>query len=73
MGVFQRYTKKNKDGDIIIGKDGKPVKEGAWFVQYPHSRDPVTGKIKYRTIKGSYSKKKAERIFAEAPSYKSED
>jgi len=65
MGLFQRYTKKNKDGDNIIGKNGKPVKEGPWFVQYPHSRDLVTGKIKYRTIKGSYSKKKAEKIFRE--------
>jgi len=58
MGVYQRYKKKNKDGD-----DGKPVKEGAWFVQYPHSRDPVTGKIKYKTIFGSHSKKKADKIF----------
>ena len=65
MGVFQRYIKKNKDGDNVIGKNGKPVKEGPWFVQYPHSRDAVTGKIKYRTIKGSYSKKKAEKIFRE--------
>jgi len=65
MGIFQRYTKRNKDNDIVIGKNGKPVKEGPWFVQYPHSRDPGTGKIKYRTIKASYSKKKAARIFRE--------
>ncbi len=32
-------------------------------MQYPHSRDPETGKIKYRTEKASFSKKKAEKIF----------
>ena len=63
MGVFQRYTKKNKEGDIITGKNGKPVKTGAWFVQYPDSRDSVTGKIKYKTIMGSHSKKKAQKLF----------
>jgi len=62
MGVFQRDTKKNKYGDIIIGKNGKPMRKGAWYVQYPHSRDPDTGKIKYRTKFGSHSKKKAKKI-----------
>lgn len=65
MGVFQRYTKKNKDGGDIIGKNGKPVKEGPWFMQYPNSRDPVTGKIKYLTERASFSKKKAEKMFRE--------
>jgi len=63
MGVFQRYNKKDKNGDVVLNKKGKPQKEGAWFIQYPDSRDPKTGKIKYKTIKGSFSKKKAEQIF----------
>jgi integrase len=63
MGIFQRYIKKDIRGNPIIGKDGKPKREGPWFVQYPHSRDPETGKIQYRTEKASFSKKKAEKIF----------
>ena len=63
MGIFQRYTKKDRMGNPIIGKNGKPQREGPWFVQYPYSRDPETGKIKYRTEKASFSKKKAEKIF----------
>src|SRR5210317_363213 len=63
MGIFQRYIKKNIRGNPIIGKDGKPKREGPWFVQYPHSRDPETDKIRYRTEKASFSKKKAEKIF----------
>lgn len=63
MGIFQRYKKTDKNGDPIIGKDGKPLMEGPWFIQYPHSRDPATGKVKYRTIKASFSKKKAEKLF----------
>lgn len=63
MGVYQRYNKKDKNGDIVLNKKGKPQKEGAWFIQYPDSRDPKTGKINYKTIKGSFSKKKAEQIF----------
>ncbi len=63
MGVFQRYIKKDKNGDAILNKKGKPQKEGPWFVQYPCGRDPKTGKIKYNTIKGSFSKKKADQIF----------
>jgi len=63
MGIFQRYTKIDRDGSHIIGKNGKSVKEGPWFIQYPHARDPQTGKIKYRTEKASFSKKKAEKMF----------
>ncbi len=63
MGIFQRYIKKDKDGNAILDQNGKPRKEGPWFTQYPHSRDPLTGKIGYRTEKASFSKKKAETIF----------
>jgi integrase len=63
MGIFQRYVKMDNRGNPIVGKDGKPKREGPWFVQYPHSRDPETDKIKYRTEKASFSKKKAEKIF----------
>jgi len=63
MGIFQRYIKKDKDGNPILGKKGKLKKKGPWFVQYPYARDPQTGKIKYRTEKASFSKKKAEKIF----------
>ena len=63
MGIFQRYIKKDIRGNPIIGKNGKPKREGPWFVQYPHARDPETGKNKYRTEKASFSKKKAEKIF----------
>jgi len=63
MGIFQRYVKKDNRGNPIIGKDGNPKREGPWFVQYPHSRDPETGKIRYRTEKASFSKKKADKIF----------
>jgi len=63
MGIFQRYTKQDINGNEILDKKGKPKREGPWFVQYPHARDPETGKIKYRTEKASFSKKKAEAIF----------
>jgi len=63
MGIFQRYIKQDKDGSPILDKDGKPRREGPWFIQYPHTRDPQTGKIKYRTEKASFSKKKAETMF----------
>ena len=63
MGIFQKYIKKDKSGDPIIGKDGKPRREGPWFMQYPYTREPETGKIKYRTEKASFSKKKAEKMW----------
>jgi len=63
MGIFQRYIKKNKNGNLIFDKHGNPEKEGPWFIQYPHARDPETGKICYRTEKATFSKKKAEKIF----------
>lgn len=62
MGVFQRYIKDDKNGDPILGKDGKPIRTGPWFIQYPHSRDPKTGKVKYRTEKAHHSKKVAEQM-----------
>jgi integrase len=49
MGVFR----KNKD------KNGKPT--GPWYVQYPASRD-AKGKIKYKTLKASWQKKKAQEM-----------
>lgn len=63
MGIFQRYIKKDNNGNSVLRKNGNPVKEGPWFIQYPHSRDPQTGKINYRTEKASFSKKKAEKMF----------
>ncbi len=63
MGIFQRYIKTDTNGNPVIGKNGKPVREGPWFIQYPHERDPQTGKVKYRTEKASFSKKKAEKMF----------
>jgi len=63
MGIFQRYVKKDKNGNLIVNKNGKFKREGPWFVQYPISRNPETGKVKYRTEKASFSKKKAEKIF----------
>jgi hypothetical protein len=49
MGVFR----KSKD------KNGKPT--GPWYVQYPASRDSK-GKIKYKTLKASWQKKKAQEL-----------
>ena len=63
MGIFQRYIKTDTNGNPVKGKNGKPVREGPWFIQYPYERDPQTGKIKYRTEKASFSKKKAEKMF----------
>jgi hypothetical protein len=63
MGIFQRYVKKDKDGKPILEKNGKPKREGPWFIQYPHMRNPQTGVVKYRTEKASFSKKKAEKMF----------
>jgi integrase len=51
MGVFRKYRDKN----------GNPT--GPWFIQYPVQRDPATGKIRYRTKKASWQKKKAEQMF----------
>lgn len=62
MGVFQKYIRKDKQGSQVIGKDGKPIRFGPWFIQYPYKRHPVTGKIKYKTTKASHSKKVAERM-----------
>jgi integrase len=63
MGIFQRYTKKDKNGKDVLGKDGHSKREGPWFVQYPYTRDPRSAKIKYKTEKVSFSRKKAESIF----------
>jgi integrase len=63
MGIFQRYIKTDKTGNPIIGKDGKPQRQGPWFMQYPYARNPETGKIRYRTEKASFSKKKAEKMW----------
>jgi len=49
MGVFR----KSKDDY------GKPT--GPWYVQYPHKRD-INGKVKYKTVKASWSKKKAQDL-----------
>jgi len=50
MGIF-RKSKDNK---------GKPT--GPWYVQYPADRDPITGKIKYKTERASWHKKKAQDL-----------
>jgi len=51
MGIFKKYRDKN----------GEPA--GPWFIQYPVGRDPSTGKIRYRTRKASWKKKKAQEMF----------
>jgi len=63
MGIFKKYTKKDVSGNTILGKDKKPLREGPWFIQYPYTRDPESGKIKYRIEKASFSKKKAEKMW----------
>ena len=63
MGIFQRYNKKDKNGNIFLDKKGKPQKEGPYFIQYPYVRNPQTGKLKYKTQKASFSKKKAKQMF----------
>lgn len=65
MGIYQKYIKKDKHGNPVSGKDGKPKKTGPWFIQYPYARDPATGKIKYKTEKASFQKSKAEKMFRE--------
>ena len=63
MGIFQKYIKTDKNGDPIIGKNGRPRRNGPWFIQYPYARDSKTGKILYRTEKATWNKKKAERMW----------
>lgn len=65
MGVFKRYNKTDRNGQVVLGKDGNPIKTGPWFVQYPYERDSITGKKKYRTIKSTYNKEKADKLFRE--------
>lgn len=50
MGIFKKYKDKN----------GKAT--GPCFIQYPYERDAATGQVKYKTIKGSWKKKKAQDI-----------
>jgi hypothetical protein len=74
MGIFQRYIKTDKTGNPIHGKDGKPQRQGPWFMQYPYARNPETGKIRYRTEKASFSKKKAEKMWhAKVDSFQEKD
>ena len=51
MNVYQKY------------KDGQGRKTGPWFIKYPISRDPLTGKIKYKIEKVGFQKKLAERAY----------
>jgi hypothetical protein len=52
MNVYQKY------------KDAQGRKTGPWFIKYPVSRDPVTGKInRYKIEKVGHSKKLAERAW----------
>lgn len=51
MNVYQKY------------KDAQGPKTGPWFIKYPTSRDPLTGKIKYKIEKVGYQKKLAERAY----------
>ena len=50
MGIFR----KSKDSK------GKPT--GPWYIQYPHDRDIKTGKIRYKTVRASWHKKKAQEM-----------
>ncbi len=63
MGIYQRKIKKDRRGMPIIGKNGKPKKEGPWTVQYPYSRDPETGRIKCKNERVSWNKKTAQDFF----------
>jgi hypothetical protein len=49
MNVYPKY------------KDAQSRKSGPWFIKYPISRDPLTGKIKYKIGKVWFQKKLAER------------
>jgi hypothetical protein len=51
MNVYQRY------------KDAQGRKTGPWFIKYPMSRNPLTGKIKYKIEKMGCQKKLAERVY----------
>ncbi|MCL4501959.1 MAG: hypothetical protein M1438_08885 [Deltaproteobacteria bacterium] len=51
MNVYQKY------------KDAQGRKTGPWFIKYPISRDPLTGKIKYKIEKVGFQKKLAERAY----------
>jgi len=50
MGVFKKYR----------DREGKPT--GPRFIQHPRERDPSTGRIKYKTIRASWKKKKAQEM-----------
>ncbi len=43
-------------------KDAQGRNIGPWFMKYPIGRDPLTGKIKYKSEKVGYQKKLAERV-----------
>jgi integrase len=51
MGIFRR---KNKFG----------VFAGPWFIQYPHRKDPITGRTIYTTRCAGHSKRVAARLLA---------
>jgi integrase len=51
MGIFRR---KNKFG----------VFAGPWFIQYPHRKDPITGRTIYTTRCAGHSKRVADRLLA---------
>ncbi len=51
MGIF-RFKDKN----------GRP--HGPWLIQYPHRRDPVTGRVIYTTRTAGPSKRVAQRMLA---------
>ena len=50
MGIFRK------------SKDNRGKLTGPWYVQYPADRDPTTGKIKYKTERASWHKKKAQDL-----------
>jgi hypothetical protein len=51
MNVYQKY------------KDALSRKTGPWFIKYPISRDPLTGRIKYKIEKVGESKRLADRAY----------
>jgi integrase len=44
-------------------KNGKPY--GPWIIQYPHRKDPITGKTIYTTKTAGYSKRTANRTLTQ--------